>query len=182
MLELGTRAPPFALPDPDGCVHELNRGAGAYVVMFICNHCPFVVHVRDELARFGREYSEKSVQIIAINSNNIDAYPADSPENMRKTAAEWGLAFPYVFDEDQSVAKAYRAACTPDLFVFDGEQRLIYRGQLDDSRPSNNKPIDGRDLRAALDALLAGQPVSENQRPSIGCSIKWKPGNEPDYG
>ncbi len=181
MLELGTRAPQFTLPDPDGCVHELNQGAGAYVVMFICNHCPFVVHVRDELARIGRDYSEKSVQIIAINSNNVDAYPADSPENMRKTAAAWGLAFPYVFDEDQSVAKAYRAACTPDLFVFDGEQRLIYRGQLDDSRPSNNKPIDGRDLRAALDAILAGQPVSENQRPSIGCSIKWKSGNEPDY-
>ena len=181
MLELGTRAPQITLPDPDGRVHELTPGADAYVVMFICNHCPFVVHVREELARIGREYSDKSVQIIAINSNNVDAYPADSPENMRKTAAEWGLAFPYVFDEDQSVAKAYRAACTPDLFVFDGEQRLIYRGQLDDSRPSNNKPIDGRDLRAALDAILAGQPVSENQRPSIGCSIKWKSGNEPDY-
>ncbi len=181
MLELGTRAPQFTLPDPDGGVHELNRGAGAYVVMFICNHCPFVVHVRDELARIGRDYSEKGAQIIAINSNNVDAYPADSPDNMRKTAAEWGLTFPYVYDEDQSVAKAYRAACTPDVFVFDGEQRLVYRGQLDDSRPSNNRPINGRDLRAALDAVLAGQPVSDDQRPSIGCSIKWKSGNEPDY-
>lgn len=181
MLDLGTRAPQFALPDPDGHLYELTSGANAYVVMFICNHCPFVVHIRDELARIGLDYSEKDVRIIAINSNNVDAYPADSPENMKKTAAEWGLTFPYVFDEDQSVAKAYRAACTPDLFVFDGEQRLIYRGQLDDSRPSNDKPIDGRDLRAALDAVLAGQPASDDQQPSIGCSIKWKPGNEPDY-
>ena len=181
MLELGTRAPQFSLPDPDGHLHELEPGAGAYVVMFICNHCPFVIHVREALARIGREYSEKGVRIIAINSNNVEAYPADSPENMRKTAAEWGLTFPYVLDEDQSVAKAYRAACTPDLFVFDGEQRLVYRGQLDDSRPSNDKPIDGRDLCAALDAVLAGQPVSDDQQPSIGCNIKWKPGNQPDY-
>ena len=181
MLELGTQAPPFALPDPDGVIHELTPGANAYVVMFICNHCPFVIHVREELARFGNDYGDKGVQIVAINSNNVDAYPADSPENMKKTAAEWGLTFPYVFDEDQSVAKAYRAACTPDLFVFDGEQRLVYRGQLDDSRPSNARPVDGRDLRAALDAVLTGRDVSVDQRPSIGCNIKWKAGNEPDY-
>lgn len=181
MLELGTKAPPFALPDPDGVIHELNPGANAYVVMFICNHCPFVIHVREELARFGKDYGDKGVQIVAINSNNVDAYPADSPENMKKTATEWGLTFPYVFDEDQSVAKSYRAACTPDLFVFDGEQRLVYRGQLDDSRPSNAKPVDGRDLRAALDAVLTGRDVSVDQRPSIGCNIKWKAGNEPDY-
>lgn len=181
MLELGTRAPQFALPDPDGNIHELNAGASAYVVMFICNHCPFVIHIREELARLGREYLDKGVQIIAINSNNVDTHPADSPENMKKTAAAWGLTFPYVFDEDQSVAKAYRAACTPDLFLFDSGQRLVYRGQLDGSRPSNDSPVDGRDLRAALDAVLAGQPVSETQRPSIGCNIKWKAGNEPEY-
>lgn len=181
MLELGTRAPQFTLPDPDGRVHELAPGAAAYIVMFICNHCPFVIHVREELARIGREYGDKGVRIVAINSNNVETHPADSPENMKKTAAAWGLTFPYVFDEDQSVAKAYRAACTPDLFVFDREQRLVYRGQLDDSRPSNDRPIDGRDLRAALNAVLAGQAVSNDQRPSVGCNIKWKTGNEPDY-
>ena len=181
MLELGTQAPQFALPDPDGRIHELTPGASAYVVMFICNHCPYVVHVREELARVGNDYGDKGVQVIAINSNNVEAYPADSPENMKKTAAEWRLTFPYVFDEDQSVAKAYRAACTPDLFVFDNEQRLVYRGQLDDSRPSNGKPVDGRDLRAALDAVLTGRDVSVDQRPSIGCNIKWKAGNEPNY-
>jgi peroxiredoxin len=181
MLELGTQAPQFALPDPDGHIHELTPGANAYVVMFICNHCPFVIHVREELALLGDNYGDKGVQIVAINSNDVEGYPADSPEKMRKTAAEWGLTFPYVFDEDQSVAKAYRAACTPDLFVFDSEQRLVYRGQLDDSRPSNDKPIDGKDLREALDAVLSGRPVSNDQRPSIGCNIKWKAGNEPDY-
>src|SRR5210317_143609 len=181
MLELGTQAPQFALPDPDGRIHELTPGASAYVVMFICNHCPFVIHVREELALLGDNYGDKGVQIVAINSNDVEGYPADSPENMKKTAAEWGLTFPYVFDEDQSVAKAYRAACTPDLFVFDSEQRLVYRGQLDDSRPSNDKPVVGRDLRAALDAVLSGRPVSDDQRPSIGCNIKWKAGNEPDY-
>jgi peroxiredoxin len=181
MLELGTSAPEFALPDPDGRIHELAAGAGAYVVMFICNHCPFVVHVREELARLGQDYGDKGVQIIAINSNDINTHPADSPENMKKTASEWGLTFPYVFDEDQSVAKAYRAACTPDLFVFDGEQHLVYRGQLDDSRPSNNERVNGHDLRAALDAVLAGRAVGGEQRPSIGCNIKWQAGNAPDY-
>lgn len=181
MLELGTQAPQFGLPDPDGRIYELTPGASAYVVMFICNHCPFVIHVRKELARLGDDYGDRGVQIVAINSNDVEKYPADSLENMKKTAAEWGLTFPYVFDEDQSVAKAYRAACTPDLFVFDSGQRLVYRGQLDDSRPSNDKPIDGKDLREALDAVLSGQPVSDDQRPSIGCNIKWKAGNEPDY-
>jgi len=181
MLELGTRAPQFKLPDPDGRMHEPDPGADACVVMFICNHCPFVIHVREELASIGRDYAGKSVQIIAINSNNVAEYPADSPANMKKTAAEWGLAFPYVFDEDQSIAKAYRAACTPDLYVFDGDQRLVYRGQLDDSRPSNDKPVNGQDLRAALDAVLAGQAVNDDQKPSIGCNIKWKACNEPDY-
>jgi peroxiredoxin len=181
MLELGTRAPGFALPDPDGHIHELAAGAGAHVVMFICNHCPFVIHVAEELARLGHDYGSRGVQVIAINSNDIETHPADNPDNMKKTAIAWGLPFPYVFDEDQSVAKAYRAACTPDIFVFDGEQQLVYRGQLDGSRPTNNIPVDGRDLRAALDAVLAGQVVSDDQQPSIGCSIKWQPGNVPDY-
>lgn len=181
MLELGTTAPQFSLPDPDGKLHRLKLGANAYLVMFICNHCPFVIHVREELARLGRDYGSRNVQIVAINSNDVEAYPADSPENMKKTAAEWGLTFPYVLDEDQSVAKAYRAACTPDIYLFDREQRLVYRGQLDDSRPSNGEPADGRDLRAALDAVLAGQLVSDEQVPSIGCNIKWKAGNAPDY-
>jgi thiol-disulfide isomerase/thioredoxin len=181
MLELGTRAPQFSLPDPDGSLHQLTPGADAYVVMFICNHCPFVIHVREELARIGRDYGERNVQLIAINSNDVEAYPADGPDNMKKTAAAWGLTFPYVLDADQSVAKAYRAACTPDVFLFDRDQRLVYRGQLDDSRPSNDKPVDGHDLRAALDAVLGGTPVSEKQVPSIGCNIKWKAGNAPDY-
>jgi len=181
MLELGTRAPQFSLPDPDGNLHRLEPGADAYVVMFICNHCPFVIHVREELARIGRDYGDRNVQLIAINSNDVEAYPADGPDNMKKAAAEWGLTFPYVLDEDQSVAKAYRAACTPDIFLFDREQRLVYRGQLDDSRPSNDEPVDGHDIRAALEAVLNGQPISDEQVPSIGCNIKWKAGNAPDY-
>ncbi len=181
MLELGTRAPGFELPDPDGNIHALAESAGAYLVMFICNHCPFVKHVREELARLGRDYSDKPVAIYAINSNDIAAYPSDGPEYMRKEALEQGYAFPYLIDEDQSVAKAYRAACTPDFYVFDGDRSLVYRGQLDDSRPSNNVPVDGRDVRAALDAVLGAHEVSGQQMPSIGCSIKWTPGNAPDY-
>ena len=181
MLALGTEAPAFSLPDPDGNVHSLADDASAYLVMFICNHCPFVKHVREELARLGRDYGERGVAIYAINSNDAVKYPGDAPEKMKQEADTWGYTFPYLFDEDQSVAKAYRAACTPDLFVFDADKRLVYRGQLDDSRPSNDAPVDGHDLRAALDAVLAGKPVSERQIPSIGCNIKWKPGNEPDY-
>ena len=181
MLELGTRAPDFSLPDPDGELHGLREEAKAYLVMFICNHCPFVKHVRRELARIGNDYGERDVQIIAISSNDVSTHPADSPGKMKLEALEWGYTFPYVYDEDQSVAKAYRAACTPDFFIFDGDQRLVDRGQLDDSRPSNDEPVDGHDLRAALDALLDGRPVSQEQTPSIGCNIKWKRGNEPDY-
>ena len=181
MLELGTIAPAFSLPDPDGNYHSLADEADAWLVMFICNHCPFVVHVRDELARIGEEFGPRGVAIYAINSNDIDKYPADGPEEMKREARSRGYTFPYLLDEDQSVAKAYRAACTPDFFVFDGARRLVYRGQLDDSRPSNDKPVDGRDLRAALDAVLAGNTVTDRQVPSIGCNIKWKPGNEPDY-
>jgi thiol-disulfide isomerase/thioredoxin len=181
MLELGTIAPPFSLPDPDGVHHSLAKSADAYLVMFICNHCPFVKHVREELARIGAEYGQRGVAIYAINSNDIANYPGDGPEQMKLEAETWGYTFPYLLDEDQDIARQYRAACTPDFYLFDSGQRLVYRGQLDDSRPSNGKPVDGHDLRAALDAVLSGTPVSERQLPSIGCNIKWKPGNEPDY-
>ncbi len=181
MLALGTEAPPFSLPDPDGEVHSLRGGAAAYLVMFICNHCPFVKHVREELARIGRDYSDRDVAIYAINSNDVTTHTGDSPEKMKEEAARWGYVFPYLFDADQDVAKAYRAACTPDFFVFDADRKLVYRGQLDDSRPSNAEPVDGHDLRAALDAVLSGEPVAGTQKPSIGCNIKWRAGNEPDY-
>ena len=181
MLALGTGAPPFSLPDPDGEVHSLRDGAAAYLVMFICNHCPFVKHVREELARIGRDYSDRDVAIYAINSNDVTTHPGDSPEKMKEEAATWGYVFPYLYDADQDVAKAYRAACTPDFYVFDADRRLVYRGQLDDSRPSNDEPVDGHDVRAALDAVLGGAPVTETQKASIGCNIKWRPGNEPEY-
>jgi thiol-disulfide isomerase/thioredoxin len=181
MLALGTRAPEFSLPDPDNTVHALREGADAYLVMFICNHCPYVQHVREELARLGREYAGRNVAIYAINSNDTDNYPGDSAANMKREAETWGYSFPYLLDTDQSVAKAYRAACTPDFYVFDAARSLVYRGQLDNSRPSNDMPTDGRDVRAALEAVLGGRAVSNNQVPSIGCNIKWRPGNAPDY-
>jgi len=181
MLPLGTEAPAFSLPDPDGRMHSLPDGASAYLVMFICNHCPFVIHVREELARIGRDYGARNVGIVAINSNDTDKYPADDTEHMKKEAEAWGYTFPYLFDESQGVAKAYRAACTPDFFVFDSDKRLVYRGQLDDSRPSNGVPVNGNGLRTALDAALASKPPGPTQKPSIGCNIKWRPGNEPDY-
>ncbi len=181
MLPLGTVAPGFSLPDPDGQTHSLEDSASAYLVMFICNHCPFVIHVREELARIGRDYGARGVCIVAINSNDTDKYPADDLPHMKAEAAANGYAFPYVLDESQEVAKAYRAACTPDFFVFDSGKRLVYRGQLDDSRPSNGLPVDGRDLRAALDAALDSKQPLANQKPSIGCNIKWRPGNEPEY-
>jgi peroxiredoxin len=181
MLPLGTRAPHFALPDTEGRVVSLDdaRGAPALLVMFVCNHCPYVVHLRDALADLGREYASRGVAIVAISSNDAERYPQDGPDAMRHTREAWGWDFPYLYDETQDVARAYRAACTPDLFLFDAELRLIYRGQFDDSRPSNGVPITGRDLRSALDAVLEARPVSEEQRPSIGCSIKWKPGRAP---
>ena len=181
MLPLGTIAPAFSLPDPDGKVYSLRDGADAYLVMFICNHCPFVKHVREELARIGRDYGGRNVAIYAINSNDVTTHPGDSPEKMKQEATEWGYVFPYLYDASQEVAKAYHAACTPDFFLFDAGRRLVYRGQLDDSRPSNNEPVDGRDLRAALDAVLSGEPVAEPQMASIGCNIKGRAGNEPDY-
>ena len=183
MLALGTPAPDFALPDTDGRIVRRSdfEKAPALLVMFICNHCPYVKHVQGELARIGRDYSPRGVAIVAINANDADAYPDDSPENMRDEKARVGYPFPYLYDATQEVAKAYRAACTPDFFLFDGSGRLAYRGQLDDSRPENGKPVTGIDLRTALDAALEGRPAPAEQRPSIGCNIKWKPGNEPAY-
>ena len=183
MLALGTEAPPFTLPDADGRHFSLRDAAGskAYLIMFICNHCPFVKHVREELARLGRDYQERGVAVFAINSNDAKSHPGDSPEKMKEESAAWGYGFPYLVDAEQDVAKAYRAACTPDFFVFDADRKLAYRGQLDDSRPGNKEPVDGRDLRAAIDAVLAGEPVPDDQIPSVGCNIKWIPGREPDW-
>ena len=183
MLPLGTPAPDFNLPDPDGRLHSLDDAAGskAYLVMFICNHCPFVKHVADELARLGRDYGDKGVSIVAINSNDVENYPDDGPDAMKKESEARGYNFPYLLDADQSVAKAYEAACTPDFYLFDADRKLVYRGQLDGSRPGNDVPCDGADLRQALDAVLANEPVPAEQVPSVGCNIKWKPGNAPAY-
>ena len=184
MLDLGTVAPDFRLPDPStGKTVSLGdfAGAKAYLVAFICNHCPFVQVVRHEFARAGREYAAKGVAVIAINANDAGTFPDDGPEAMQDETRRFGYTFPYLYDEAQTVAQAYRAACTPDFFVFDANRKLVYRGQFDGARPGNNVPADGRDLRAALDALLAGQAVPEAQKPSLGCNIKWKAGNEPDY-
>jgi peroxiredoxin len=183
MLPLGTPAPDFSLPDTGGRKVSLAdfRGTPALLVMFICNHCPFVKHVRSELAGLVKEYQAKGVAAVAISSNDVVNYPADSVEKMADEAREAGYTFSYLYDETQEVAKAYHAACTPDFFVFDKDQKLAYRGQLDDSRPSNGLPVTGRDLRAALDAILAGEPAATEQKPSIGCNIKWKKGNEPPY-
>ena len=184
MLELGTKAPEFALSDVvSGQAESLAsfEGKWALLVMFICHHCPFVKHIKSELAQLGRDYAAKGVGIVAISSNDPAVSADDSPEGLQRMAAEWGFNFPVCFDETQAVAKSYAAACTPDFFLFDREQKLAYRGQLDDSRPSNGKPVTGADLRAAIDALLAGRPVNQDQRASLGCNIKWKPGNEPPY-
>lgn len=183
MLSLGTSAPDFALPDTDGKTVSLAdfRGKTGLLVMFICNHCPFVKHIRHELARMGREYQPKGVGIVAIMPNDAANYPDDSPANMKEEVKNIGYTFPYLYDATQAVAKAYRAACTPDFFLFNADHKLVYRGQLDDSRPGNGKPVTGADLRAALDALLSGEPAAAQQKPSIGCNIKWIAGNEPDY-
>lgn len=182
MLPLGTQAPEFQLADVSGRTVSLPEFTGKpLLVMFICNHCPYVKHVRGELAAIGRDYQPRGLGIVAISSNDVGGYPQDGPDAMKVEAREAGYTFPYLFDESQSVAKAYRAACTPDFFLFDREHRLVYRGQLDDSRPKNGLPVNGRDLRAALDAVLSGQSVSVTQKPSIGCNIKWRAGNEPEY-
>jgi peroxiredoxin len=183
MLPLGTAAPDFSLPNVDGKPVSLKDfpGCQGLLVAFICNHCPFVVHIRSEFAKFAREYQAKGIAVVGINSNDAAAYPADAPDKMNAEVALAGYSFPYLHDATQSVAKAYRAACTPDLFLFDGSLRLVYRGQFDDSRPTNGIPVTGAHLRAACDAVLAGREIEDGQRPSIGCNIKWRPGNEPTY-
>lgn len=184
MLALGTPLPSFQLPDLDGRLISPDdvRDAPALLVAFICHHCPFVRHIRSEFARFVREYQARGLAVIAINSNDIDEFPEDGPDGMRQEARDAGYTFPYLFDESQQVAKTFRAACTPDLFLFDAARTLVYRGQFDGSRPRNAVPVTGGDLRDACDALLAGRAVSSRQTPSVGCNIKWKPGNEPNYG
>ena len=183
MLPLGTPAPDFSLPDIENRVvsrRDFDEAPGL-LVMFLCNHCPFVKHIREALARFGFEYQGRDLAVVAISSNDVAAYPEDSLEKMRQEAQEAGYTFPYLYDESQEVARAFRAACTPDFFLFDEERRLVYRGQFDDSRPGNERPVTGRDLAAAVDALLTGAPIPTDQKPSLGCNIKWKPGGEPDY-
>ena len=183
MLELGTRAPDFTLPDAYGNPVALAEfaGAPATVVVFMCNHCPYVKHMKTALAEFAHEYATREVAVIGINANDAETHPEDSREAMVRDIAEFGYAFPYLIDASQEVAKAYRAACTPDFYIFDAELRLVYRGQFDNSRPESDAPVTGRDLRAAVDTVLAGQAPAGEQKPSIGCNIKWKPGNEPDY-
>ena len=183
MLSLGTTAPDFKLPDTTGkTVSPADfKDKSALLVIFMCNHCPYVKHIREGLAKLARDYRPRDVAVIGINSNDVANYPADSPAKMADEAKSAGYIFPYLYDETQSVAKVYHAACTPDIYLFDKDQRLAYRGQFDDSRPGNGIPVTGKDVRAALDALLAGKPLPPNQKPSIGCNIKWKPGNEPEY-
>lgn len=183
MLPLGTPAPEFELVDTHGNKVSLKKFAGskALVVIFMCNHCPYVKHVAPELVRIAKDYEGRGVSFVGISSNDAAAYPDDSPEKMKLEAEQQGYTFSYLYDPTQEVAKAYRAACTPDFFVFDSDQKLAYRGQMDDSRPKTDRPLTGKDLRDALDAIIAGNPVSSTQRPSIGCNIKWLPSQEPDY-
>ena len=183
MLPLGTAAPDFSLMNIDGKTLSLAdlSDASAMLVIFMCNHCPFVKHVADALAALAAEYQAKGVAIVGISSNDVANFPADSPEQMVAEAEQRNYTFPYLYDETQQVAKAYRAACTPDFYVFDQDRKLFYRGQMDASRPESEIPVSGEDLRTALDAVLAGQPHPENQTPGIGCNIKWKAGNESDY-
>jgi peroxiredoxin len=183
MLPLGTKAPEFRLLDTGGKLVSLRdfSRAQALLVVFMCNHCPYVKHIRSGLAQLARDYQPRGVAMVGISSNDVANYPADSPAKMAEEAKAAGYVFPYLYDETQELAKTYRAACTPDFYLFDQGQRLVYRGQMDDSRPGNGVPVTGKDLRAALDAVLAGKPVSSGQKASIGCNIKWKPGNEPDY-
>jgi peroxiredoxin len=183
MPALGTPAPDFSLPDTEGRTVRLAdfRDRPGLLVIFMCNHCPFVQHLRKDLAQFGREYGEKGLAVVGINSNDIAGYPDDNPEKMKQEVKSVGYTFPYLFDGTQEVARAYRAACTPDFFLYDRDRKLVYRGQFDASRPGNGIAVTGADLRAAADALLGGDQVPEDQKPSVGCNIKWKRGNEPDY-
>ena len=183
MLPLGVKAPDFSLPDVGGKRVSLAgfADAPALLIIFMCNHCPYVKHVAAGLSALGKDYQQRGVAVVAINSNYVDSFPEDSPAKMAEEVKLRGYTFPYLYDETQAVAKAYRAACTPDFYVFDHQRKLVYRGQMDSSRPGGDLPVTGEDLRAALDAVLAKRPVSTNQKPSIGCNIKWRPGNEPDY-
>lgn len=183
MLPLGTQAPDFQLPDYDGKIvsRDQARGPRGLLVVFMCNHCPYVKHVAPMLAKLADEYQARGVGVVGISSNDVASYPDDSPEKMKTEAAEQGYRFPYLYDESQAVAQSYRAACTPDFYLFDAELKLVYRGQMDETRPKQGSQPTGHDLKAALDALLAGQPQPQPQRPSIGCNIKWKAGREPDY-
>ncbi len=183
MLEIGTLAPDFFLTDATGKkvgLHDFDDKP-ALLIVFMCNHCPYVKHIADALSKFAKEYLPKGLAVAGINSNDADNYPDDSPEKMVDEVLQRDYSFPYLFDESQAVAKAYRAACTPDFFVFDANRKLVYRGQFDDSRPGNDAPVNGSDLRAAIDAVIAGKAPGTDQKPSMGCNIKWKPGNEPDY-
>jgi peroxiredoxin len=184
MLELGTQAPEFHLPEVvSGNQISLDtfKDKKALLVMFICRHCPFVKHIEQELANLGKDYFKSDLGIVGISSNDAQNYPDDAPESLKAMSTELGFKFPLCYDQTQAIAKAYSAACTPDFFLFDSDRKLVYRGQLDDSRPSNDKPVNGQDLRAAIDAVLNNQPITTDQKPSVGCNIKWKPGNEPDY-
>jgi len=183
MVPLGTEAPNFELPTPEGKVYKLEdfKDKKGLLIIFMCNHCPFVKHVIKEIVNIANEYMKKDIAIIGINSNDFEKYPDDSPQKMVEFIEYMGIPFPYLIDETQEVAKLYKATCTPDFFLYDSDFKLYYRGQLDSSRPGNNIPVTGEDLRNALDSLLAGNPPPENQKPSIGCNIKWKPDNEPDY-
>jgi peroxiredoxin len=183
MLPLGTKAPSFRLSAPDGREVSLDDtpDAKGYLVVFMCNHCPFVKHMREQLAALGRDCEGWGITMVGINSNDYDTYPADSPSQMAQEIVDFGYTFPYVTDATQEVAKAYQAACTPDFFLFDADQKLVYRGQFDDSRPSNGMKADGKDVRAAIAQLLAGETVAPEQRPSIGCNIKWRAGNAPAW-
>ena len=184
MLDLGTQAPAFELSDVvTGNQISLDTFANksALLIMFICRHCPFVKHVQAELAKIGADYAGTNLGIVAISANDADNYPADAPDSLKEMVSEVGFTFPLCYDATQEVAKAYTAACTPDFFLFDGDRRLAYRGQLDDSRPGNDQPVTGKDLRAAIDSVLSGGAIAADQKPSIGCNIKWKAGNEPTY-
>ncbi len=183
MLELGTPAPRFELPDPGGRTVSSDNfvAAPALLVAFLCNHCPYVKHIKQELSRFARDYADRGLAMVAINANDVASHPEDAPAKMAEDAKRFGYVFPYLYDASQQVAKAYRAACTPEFYLFDRQRKLVYRGQFDASRPGNRIPVTGRDLRAAADAVLAGRPVDAEQTPSLGCNIKWKPGHEPDY-
>ena len=183
MLTLGTQAPDFKLPDISGKTVSLKDfdQSKALLVVFMCNHCPYVRHIKPFFPGVVKEYQTKGAAVVGINANDAEAYPDDGLQQMKKDAEKYGYTFPYLIDETQETAKAYKAACTPDFFLFDEERKLVYRGQMDDSRPGNDKPLTGKDLRGALDAVLNGKPVPEYQKPSMGCNIKWKKGNEPDY-